>query len=92
MGAWRRWGAEDALPGEGKVKLARRRRRHSHGVGVDRVEDHLRGTGRRLGHHIWGEENGVRAGWEAPKGTKPHQKLPFVPRSNLVTPLAISWV
>lgn len=66
MGGRRRWGAHDVLPGEGKVKLAGRRGRHSHGVGVDRVEDHLRGSGRRLGHHVWGEESGVRAGWEAP--------------------------
>lgn len=75
---------KDALPGEGKVKAAgRRRRRHSHGVGVDGVEDHLRGSGWRLGDHIWGEESRVRAGESgrhkeplsapgAPRGTKSH--------------------
>ena len=66
MGAQRRRGAEDALPGEGKGKAAGRKGRHSHGVGVDGVEDHLRGSGWRLGHHIWGEESGVRVGWEVP--------------------------
>jgi len=66
MGARRRLGAETALPGEGKGKAAGRRERHSHGVGVDGVEDHLRGSGRRLGHHVWGEESSVRVGREAP--------------------------
>lgn len=57
-GCWQKVGCRGCAAGGQEVKLSRRRR-HSHGVGVDGVENNLRSSGRRLRHHVWGEERGV---------------------------------
>lgn len=51
---------------------------HSHGVGGDRVQDDLWGSGWRLRHHIWQQERGVRDLWGHPGGLNPtlHPQVP----------------